>query len=69
MAKHDKHRALGSETENPTQTKTAKKEKWLPAEVIDRRDLNETLLLLTVRPTQTFPFQPGQYVKLAIDAV
>lgn len=61
MAKHDKHRALLLET--------GKREKRLPAEVIDRREVTENLLVLTVRPTQAFPFQPGQYVKLGIDGV
>ncbi len=67
MAKHHKQQALLLETASPIQTRG--KKKWLSAEVIDRRELTKALLLLTVRPTQVVPFQPGQYVKLEIDGV
>src|ERR1700745_347170 len=69
MAKQDKQRALLLETERPVPTREAKKKKWLSAEVIKRKEFTKTLLLLTVRPTQPFPFQPGQYVKLGLAGV
>jgi NAD(P)H-flavin reductase len=67
MAKHDKHRALLPKGAGQIRAGRSKKE--LLAEVIERRELNETLVVLTLRPTQAFPFQPGQYVKVGIDGV
>jgi NAD(P)H-flavin reductase len=69
MAKQDKHRAFSLEKGNAVQRKVAKGGKRLPAEVIERREISETLLVLTVRPAQVLPFQPGQYVKLWVDGV
>jgi NAD(P)H-flavin reductase len=67
MGKPNKQQALLLKTESPIQP-TGKK-KWLSTEVIDRRELTKALLLLTVRPTQALPFQPGQYVKVGLDGV
>ncbi len=66
MVKHHKQQALFLETASPLQTT---KKKWLSAKVINRKELTKDLLLLTVRPTQAFPFQPGQYVKVGLAGV
>jgi ferredoxin--NADP+ reductase len=69
MAKHDKHLAPLLEKESPVQRKAAKRDKRLSAEVIKRREVSDTLLVLTLRPAQALPFEPGEYVKLSIDGV
>jgi ferredoxin-NADP reductase len=66
MSKHEKDSGLFSETKQPGESTARKKEKWLQAEVTDRRDFSETLLVLTVRPAQPLSFQPGQYVKVSV---
>jgi ferredoxin/flavodoxin---NADP+ reductase len=46
-----------------------KRKKRLQAEVVERREINEVLLVLTLRPTHTLSFQPGEYVKVEIDGI
>ena len=48
---------------------TMKKTKQLLAEVIEREEICENLLVLAVRPARPLSFEPGQYVKLFVDGV
>ena len=69
MTKHEKHRVLLAEQEHPIQTSTTRSKKRLQAEVVEYREINENLLILTLRPTQALSFQPGEYVKLEIAGI
>ncbi len=69
MSKHEKKSELFLQTQQPGESTVRKKEKWLQAEVVDRRDFSETLLVLTVRPAQSLSFQPGQYVKVSVAGI
>jgi NAD(P)H-flavin reductase len=48
---------------------TTKMKKRLQAEVIERREINETLLMLTLQPVRALSFRPGEYVKLEMDGI
>ena len=46
-----------------------KKTKRLLAEVVERQEICENLLVLAVRPAQPLSFEPGQYIKLFVDGI
>jgi len=46
-----------------------KKKKQMLAEVVERREICDNLLILAVRPSRPLSFAPGQYVKLFVDGI
>lgn len=69
MSKYEKRLDFFRETGTPIFIKKTKKEKRMPAEVVERKEVTDNLMILKVRPERPFPFQPGQYVKLRVDGI
>lgn len=64
MSKHKKGDVWSLTARSGLRSKGTKLKKWIPAEVSERHEIADSLLMLKMKAAQALSFEPGQYVKV-----